>query len=163
MRTLTLAEAAREFLSQKRIVVVGVSRNPSDFSGAICRKLRAAGREVVPVNPAASSIDGAPCYPDLRSVPGTIDAVLVLTPAAGAEAIVRSCLELGITRVWLHRSLGPGSASAEAVELGRTPGMMLIRAGCPMMFCEPVDIAHRCFRWCLGVTGRLPREVAVAE
>jgi len=29
-----------------------------------------------------------------------------------------------------------------------------------MMFLDPVDVPHRCMRWLLGVTGKLPEPVA---
>jgi hypothetical protein len=29
-----------------------------------------------------------------------------------------------------------------------------------MMFCQPVDVGHKCMRWLLGVTGKLPKQQA---
>ncbi len=70
--------------------------------------------------------------------------------------VVRQCAEVGISRVWLHRSFGQGSVSDAAVEAGREYGIEVIAGGCPMMYCQPVDVAHKCMRWLLGVTGKLP-------
>ncbi|MEX0892988.1 MAG: CoA-binding protein [Gemmatimonadota bacterium] len=50
----------------------------------------------------------------------------------------------------------PGRVDPAAVELARRHGMAVLAGGCPMMFLDPVDPAHRCFRWLLGVTGKLP-------
>jgi hypothetical protein len=158
----TLAEAARDFLAQKRIAVAGVSRDPKQPANFNFRKLRDAGHEVFPVNPRASTVEGVACYPDLQSIPGGVDAVLVFTPAEAAEAVVRECADLGIRHVWLHRSLGPSSSSAEAVNLGRERGLTVIPGGCPAMFGQPVDLGHKCIRWMLAFSGRLPKSVETA-
>jgi hypothetical protein len=31
-----------------------------------------------------------------------------------------------------------------------------IVGGCPLMYCQPVDFAHRCFRWWLRWQHRVP-------
>lgn len=155
----TLSDAAGAFLAQKRIAIVGVSRNATKPANFVFRKLRSTGHEVYPVNPAATELEGAPCYPDLKSIPGGVTAVVIFTPPHAAEGIVRDCVALGIRHVWLHRSFGAGSASDAAVRVARDAGLALIPAGCPAMFCEPVDLAHKCFRWLLNVSGKLPAHV----
>ena len=150
-----LKEAVEDFLAQKRIAVAGVSRGGDEAANAIYRKLRGAGYEVFATNPKAAEVEGEPCYPDLRSIPGGVDAVVISTPPEVAEEIVRECAEIGASRVWLHRSFGQGSVSEAAVEYGREHGLSVIPGGCPMMFCEP-DVAHKCMRWVLKVTGGLP-------
>jgi len=148
-----------DFLAQKRIAVAGVSRSGgAAAANGIYNKLKNANYQVFAVNPNASQVEGDPCYPNLRAIPGGVEAVLVATHPNVAPQIVQECIELGISRVWLHRSFGQGSVSTEAIELGRRHGLTVIPAGCPMMFLEP-DIAHTCVRWILGFTGGLPKEV----
>jgi hypothetical protein len=36
-------------------------------------------------------------------------------------------------------------------------GVDCIVGGCPMMYCTPVDFAHRCMRWILKLQNRVPR------
>jgi hypothetical protein len=36
--------------------------------------------------------------------------------------------------VWLHRSFGPGSVSANAEEYGRTHDITVLDGGCPLMY-----------------------------
>lgn len=156
----TLAEAAARFLEQRRIAVVGFSRDPKQPANFNYRKLRDSGRTVFAVNPAATEAEGGPCYPNLRAIPGGVDAVLLFTPPSATAGVVRECAELGIRHVWIHRSFGPGSWSTEAEEIGRTHGLTLIPGGCPAMFFAPVDPGHRCIRWMLGLFGKLPKEIA---
>lgn len=156
---MTLTEAAQDFLAQKRIAVVGVSRSSNMAANFIFKKLRSAGHEVFPVNRNAAQVEGTTAYPDLQSIPSGVDAVVVATPPSAAESVVRECGRLGISRVWLHRSFGQGSASDAAVRAASELQLTLIPAGCPMMFCAPVDPAHRCFRWLLKLTGTLPKQI----
>jgi uncharacterized protein len=152
-----LEQAASEFLSSDGIAVVGVSRDARNAANAIYRKIRDSGARVVPVNARAATVEGAPCYPDLRSVPGGIRAVLIVTPRSAALEVVRQCAELGIDRVWIHGSFGSSSVSAEAVAFCRQNRIRVIAGACPMMFLAPVDGMHRCMRTVLGWFGRLPR------
>jgi len=150
-------EAAHDFLNQRRIAVAGVSRTKTnEAANLIFRKLRDNGRQVFAVNPNARQIEGTDCYADLAAIPGGVDAVVIATHPAVSADVVRQCAELGIDRVWMHRSFGRGSVSEDAVELCREAGIRVIPGGCPMMFCQPVDVGHRCMRWMLRLTGSLP-------
>jgi predicted CoA-binding protein len=155
----TLQEAVDDFLSQKRLAAAGVSRSGNAAANGIFRKLRDAGYEVYPTNPKAEEVEGVPCYPDLKSIPEGIDGVVVATHPDMTEQVVRESVEIGVTRLWLHRSFGQGSVSDAAVELARENNINIIPGGCPMMFVEPVDIGHKCIRWFTGLTGSLPKEV----
>lgn len=140
-------EAVRDFLAQRRIAVAGVARGGDTAANTIYRKLRAAGYEVVPLNPKASLVEGDPCYADLGAVPGGVDAVVVATPPEATADVVRAAAASGVRHVWIHRGIGRGSYDADAVAMARQLGLAVIPDGCPMMFCEPVDVAHRCLRW----------------
>lgn len=150
-------DAITEFLAQKRIAVAGVSRTKTEAANAILRKLRDSGYEVFAVNPRATELEGVTCYPDLASLPEGVDAVVVATHPKVAPTVVRECADLGIRHVWMHRSFGAGSVSDEAVTFCREHGISVIPGGCPMMFCAPVDVGHRCMRWFLRMTGGLPK------
>ena len=144
------------FLLGRRFVVAGVSRAAKQPANAIFRKLREVGFDVVPVNPHASHLEGATCYPDLGAVPGEVDGLIVVTHPAAAESLVRQAAARGIGQIWFHRSFGTGSVSEAALRACADLGIVPIVGGCPMMYCEPVDLAHRCFRWWLGHRGRIP-------
>ncbi len=150
-------EAVRDFLAQKRIAVAGVSRSANEAANLIYRKLRDSGYRVFAVNPRAESVEGDDCYPRLAAIPGGVDAVVIATHPAVAPAVVHECVDQGIGRVWMHRSFGQGSVSDEALALCREHGIRVIPGGCPLMFCSPVDVGHRCMRWWLRLTGSLPK------
>lgn len=148
-------EEIAEFLSQRKIAVVGVSRNEKETANFIYRTLRANGYEVVGVNPNASEVEGDRCYADLASIPGGVDAALIVTRPEVTERVVRECARVGIRRVWMHRSFGEGSVSDEALDFCRSEGVHVIPGGCPMMFREGADFGHKCMRFVLKVTGAL--------
>jgi hypothetical protein len=145
-----------EFLARKRIAVAGVSRAGNLPANAIFRRLRDTGHDVFPVNPNATEVEGQPCYPDLRSIPGAIDGVVVASHPSVAAGLVAQAVARGVTRIWFHRSFGDGSVSAEALEACRASGIQPIVGGCPLMYIERVDPAHRFFRWWLRLRKRVP-------
>ena len=152
-----IPDSINRFLSGQRYAVAGVSRQSNQPANAIFRRLTESGYDVVPVNPRAPEVEGVSCFPTLRDVPGSIDGVVIATPPAASLDVVRQCAEKGIPRVWIHRSFGEGSVSDEAVAECEAHGIECIAGGCPMMFCEPVDLGHRCMRWWLQRKGSVPK------
>ena len=151
-----IPSSVAEFLAGKRIAVAGVSRAGNQPANAIFRRLRDTGHEVIPINPNATEVEGQRCYPDLASVPGTIDGVMVVTHPSMSAEIVRQASERGITKLWFHRSFGDGSVSGEAIAEAEKRGIEPIVGGCPLMYCGNVDLGHRCFRWWLALQRRVP-------
>ena len=150
---------ANEFLAQHRIAVVGVSRrSESHGANAVYRRLRDRGYTVFAVNPHAATVEGDRAYADLRSIPGGVDAVVIGTAPKRADAIVRACAELGITRVWMHQGLQPGSVSQTATDYCRQHGISVIAGSCPLMYGPTSDFSHRCMRWYLEQTGAIPKD-----
>jgi predicted CoA-binding protein len=156
----TIAAAAAEFLACKRIAITGVSRTHADHgSNVVYHRLRERGYQVFAVNPNTDELAGDRCYHDLASIPGGVDAVLIGTRAEHAPATMRACADLGITQVWMHRSVGPGSVSDEATAWGRAHGIHVIDGGCPLMFPPVSDPGHRVMRSVLTLTHKVPRRV----
>ena len=156
----SIKEAATDFLSHRRIAVTGVSRTPgSHGSNVVYQRLRERGYDVYAVNPNTAQVEGDPAYPDLASIPGGVEAVVIGTRPDRAEATVRECVRLGITRVWMHRAFGAGSVSDAATAYGRAHGVTVIDGGCPLMFPPTSDGGHRVMRTLCRLTGKVPATV----
>jgi uncharacterized protein len=156
----TIKEAATEFLARRRVAVTGVSRTPENHgSNIVYKRLRDRGYEVFAINPNAESVEGDPCYRDLRSVPGGVEAVVIGTRPETAEQTMRECAELGIKHVWMHRSFGGGSVSKAATDYGREQGIEVIDGGCPLMFGSTADLGHKAMRFVFTLKGNVPKEV----
>jgi predicted CoA-binding protein len=158
--TLSQGEAAARFLAAKRVAVTGVSRTPQGHgANVVYGRLRERGYDVFAVNPNAERVEGDLAYPDLRSVPGGVEAVVIGTSPQAALDTVKECVDLGITRVWMHRLHGAGSVSADAARFGRDHGLMVIDGGCPLMFDPTADTGHKLLRRVATLTGSAPRRI----
>jgi len=134
---------ANDFLAHKRLALVGLSRNPKDFSRYIYNELRQRGYDVVPVNPNVEEVDGVRCFARLQDVAPPVEGALVMTAANQSEGVVHDCAEAGIDRVWLHRGAGAGSVSQAAVDFCEKRGMRLVAGYCPYMFLSKASFFHR--------------------
>ena len=154
----SIKDAAAEFLADERIAVTGVSRTPKTHgSNNVYRRLRERGYEVFAVNPNTDEVEGDRSYPDLASIPGGVDAVVIGTRPEIDGDTMRECAELGIKHVWMHRGPGAGSVSPAAAEYGRQHGITVIDGGCPLMFGPTADFGHKLMR--LVYAGHVPKQV----
>jgi predicted CoA-binding protein len=148
-----LDNLVQEFLAQKRIAVVGVSDKRDTGCNLAYKKFRDNGYQVYAVNPRLTSYEGQACYPDLRSIPGKVDAVFVLASPRVTDQIVQQCVDLGIKHIWMHCMMGtkPGlaagmtSVSQPAVEMCNANGITVIPGACPNQFLQP-DFGHKMMR-----------------
>ena len=60
--------AVVDFLACQRIAMVGVSREPLDFSRGLFRDLQGRGYDMVPVNPKGGEIEGLSCWRSVQEV-----------------------------------------------------------------------------------------------
>ncbi len=145
--------SVENFLSQKNITVVGVSRNTKKFGNTIYRSLKKKGYNVFPINPNTEKIEGDNCYPDLLLLPEKIDAVVINVPPEETEKVVQKVHQAGIEKAWMQQ----GSQSKVAEEYCSENGIDCISNECILMFAEPTGFIHRAHRWVKGVMGNLPR------
>jgi len=141
-----------EFLAQKKIAVVGVSRKKTKFGNAIYKELKQKGYRVLPVNPNMQSFEGDICYPDLLSLPEKVDAVVINVPPVQTEKVVKEAKEAGINKVWLQQ----GSQSEAAIKFCEENGIDCVSNECILMFAQPSAFIHRAHKWVWGVLGKLP-------
>jgi predicted CoA-binding protein len=155
-----IKQAAEEFLAHQRVAVTGVSRSPANHgSNAVYQRMRDRGYQVFAVNPNAETVEGDPCYPDLRSIPGGVETVVIATAPQHAMATMQEAVDLGIDKVWMHRSFGGGSVEHSATVYGREHGVTVIDGGCPLMFGPTADGGHKFMRAMLRVNHHVPKTV----
>jgi predicted CoA-binding protein len=155
----TLDVKVHDFLAQKRIAVAGVSRNKGKHpvGNLIYQRLKTTGHDVFAVNPQMQTFEGDHCYPDVRSIPGGVNGVVIVTRPEVTERIVHDCVAAGVRRVWMHQSMSKASSvSTAAVDCCRRHNISVIAGACPMMYGDGVDFGHRCMRWVLKITGGMP-------
>ena len=128
-------EDVAAFLARRRIAVVGASRSRLKYGNIVYRSLRSRGYEVLAVNPAAGEIEGDPCYADLASLPGPVDAAIFIVPPERTEVVLEEAAAVGIRYVWMQ----PGAESAAAVRFCEKRGMRTVYGLCILMGPEDRD------------------------
>jgi uncharacterized protein len=161
----TVHDLAREFLSQKRLAVAGVSGTREVPGNSIYQLLRQRGHEMYAISPHLDTFDGDRCYPTVTALPVVPDGVVIVTRPDVTLEVVKQCVEADVKRVWMHDMRGTQpkfakesgqamtSVSEEAVRLCKEHGITVIPGGCPRQF--DGDFGHKCMRWMLQVMGAL--------
>lgn len=152
----------RDFFSQKKIAIVGVSTKRDTGCNLNYDKFKAAGYTVYAISPNQTEFQGDPCYPDLKSTPEKPDAVFIFASPKVAEFVVEQAVEVGVKYVWMHCMMGtkPGlmqdasSVSQKAVETCRANGIVVIPGSCPAQFLNP-DFGHKLMRGLWRLMGNL--------
>ena len=144
---MTTEQRIKDFMAQKRVAVVGVSRKAKTLSGSVFQDLWELGYDAVPVNPNTSEYGGLPCLPRVQNIVPPVGAALVMTSAAHARTVVRDCAEAGIKRVWVTLGAGRNPLPPEDLAFCRENGIQLIVGYCPYMFLGKPAFPHNFHGW----------------
>ena len=154
-------ETIEDFLAQKRIAMVGVSREPREFSGLLFQELLKRGYDMVPVNPKAPEVLGRQCFARVQEIQPPVDAAILMTSPAVTESVVQDCAQAGIRRIWMYRAGGQGAVSPAAVEFCRTHDIQVGPGECPFMFLPNAGF-HAIHTFIRKITFRYPRRAGAA-
>lgn len=157
---MTTRADINDFLRLQRFAMVGISRDPKDFSRGLFRELRNRGYDVVPVNLYADVLDGEECFQCLQVVKPAVEGALLMTSPRETERVVRDCADAGIRRVWMYRAGGQGAVSPQAVEFCRKNGIRVVEGYCPYMFLPATAFPHRAHRFLMKLVGGYPAKAA---
>lgn len=141
----------QDFLAQKRVAMVGVSRNPHEFSRMLFREFAQRGYDVVPVHPGLEEVEGRHCFERAQKIQPPAEAALLLTAPATTEQVVEDCAAAGITRIWMYR------ACTKAIQYCQSRGIELIAGECPLMFFPNARGIHRFHGLLKKITRTYPR------
>lgn len=130
-------------MAQKRIAMVGISREPRSFSVMLFEELCRRGYDVVPVNPHIPNVLGPRCFARLQDIPPPVDAALLMTSPTVTDTVVSDCAEAGIHRVRMYRAAGSGAVSPKAVAFCTERGIQVVPGQRPFMFLPAAAGIHR--------------------
>ena len=130
-----------DYIFQPRsIAVVGASMGPwNAATNLFLDTLAQFGYkgEVYPINPKWDEVSGLKSYPNVRDVPGPVDHVISLIPAAATRQLLEDCAAKGVKTVHLYTS---GFAETgeedrtrlqdELVSIARSGGIRIIGPNC---------------------------------
>jgi predicted CoA-binding protein len=121
------AETIRKILKEtKTIAVVGASPKPGRDSGIIAQFLIEKGYTVIPVNPLYKEVLGLTCYPDLKSIPQSVDLVDIFRRSEEVPSIVEEAIGIGAKAVWMQL----GVVHPEAAERAERAGLQVVMDRC---------------------------------
>lgn len=139
------------FISSKKIAVIGFSRSGKKFGNLAGKELIKKGYEIYPVHPDATEIDGMTCYPNLTSLEGKADALLISIPAARVPPVLEEAARTGMKNIWLQQ----GSWSKEVQQTIDRLGLPVVSKKCILMYAPPVTSVHKFHRVIVSIFGRL--------
>lgn len=150
-------ETINDFLAQKRIAMVGISRDPKDFSVMLFDEFCRRGYDMVPVNPGMNEVSGRRCFARLQQIQPPVDAAILMTSPAVTESVVGDCAEAGIRRIWMYGAGVQGAVSPKAIEFCRANEIQVVPGECPLMFWRDSGLGHRLHGFVMKIIGRYPR------
>ncbi len=140
-----------QFVSFRRIAIVGMSRSGKKFGNYAAKELNAKGYEIYPIHPEVQEIDGFTCYPDLKSVSGKVEGVWISIPPQKVNAVLEEAAGTGLKNIWLQQ----GAWSAEVQQTIDRLKLQVVSKKCIMMYAPPVQSFHKFHRTIKGIFGRL--------
>jgi uncharacterized protein len=112
--------------SAHTIAVVGLSAKRYRPSYGVAEYLQRCGYRIIPVNPEETEVLGEKCYPDLDSVPISIDIVDIFRRSEFVPEIVEAAIRKGAKVVWMQE----GVIHEEAARRARAAGLAVVMDRC---------------------------------
>ena len=140
------------FVALESLAIVGVSASGRGFGNNAMRELYDNGIRVFPVHRTADALQGIPCCESLAELPLAVGGVLLVTPPAQTEALVREAAAAGIRHVWMQQ----GAESPTAIAFCADNGIKAVTGHCILMFQPQGSGIHRFHRGVREFFGTLP-------
>ena len=116
----------RNFLSLKKVAVIGISRSESKAAHFVPKYLSENGFDIIPVNPNSNEILSKKCYKEITEVEGDIDIVDVFRPSEDVLPFVIDAIKKNPKVIWLQE----GIHNEEAENLAREHGIDVVFNRC---------------------------------
>jgi uncharacterized protein len=153
---MTTQEMIEDFVGQRSLALVGLSRRQGKFGNMVLKELQSRGYRVFPIHREVQEIRGQRCYPSAAALPEEVGGMIVVVPPGESEKVVREAAQAGIRRIWMQQ----GAESEEAIRFCRDNGMSVVFGKCILMYAPEVGSFHRVHRFFSRLFGRLYREPA---
>jgi len=103
----------QKFLTSPSFGVAGASTNRDKYGNKVVRCLQQSGKNTIPINPRADTIEGLHCVASVRDLPSDTKSLSIITPPKITEQVVADAIDMGIENIWMQ----PGAQSPAAVAL----------------------------------------------
>jgi len=144
-----MASPHEQFWTHPSFAFVGHSAK-TGFPALSYGEAKRLGKKVFPVDPSVPRIGQDQAYPDLRSIPEPVEAVVLEGPREETADWVRRAVEAGIRNVWIHQK----RETPEALELAARHGLNVLTGTCAVMYLVPGFTFHSIHKWLAKLGGK---------
>jgi len=116
----------KNFLTLKKVAVIGMSRTESKAAHFVPKYLSENGFDIIPINPNSNEILNKKCYKEITEVDGEIDIVDVFRPSEDVLPFVKEAIKKNPKVIWLQE----GIHNEEAESLAREHGIDVVFNRC---------------------------------
>ena len=116
----------RDFLSMKKVAVIGMSKNSFKAAHYVPKYLSENGYDITPVNPTTDEILGKKCYHHVSEIEEEIDIVDIFRPSDQVLSVIQEAIKKKPKVIWLQE----GIHNFEAEELARKEGISIVFNRC---------------------------------
>lgn len=120
-----LNEQVDKFLASKAFGVAGASSNRAKYGNKVLRCYQQNNMTAFPINPKETEVEGIESYPDVASLPDSVDSISIITPPPITEKLVDAIIARGISNVWMQ----PGAESGASIEKCKKNNINVIANG----------------------------------
>jgi len=130
------------------LAVVGASADETKIGGTFMTAFLRGGftGKLYPINLKATEIMGVKAYPSLFDVPGEIDVVILVIPAAATEEAMKQCVQKGVKFAIVHGAgfseIGAMGRELEerVLRIAREGEVRVVGPNCMGLFCPQVKL-----------------------
>lgn len=122
-------DVIRRMLAAPTIAVIGLSDDPARPSHYVSRYMQSAGKRILPINPAITSVFGETAYASLTALPEKPVLVNVFRLPRAIPAIVDEMIALGLTQLWVQQ----GIVHRDAAQHAEAHGIAVVMDRCIMI------------------------------
>ena len=116
----------KDFLTLKKVAVIGMSRTESKAAHFVPKYLSENGFDIIPINPNSNEILNKKCYKEITEVDGEIDIVDVFRPSEDVLPFVKEAIKKNPKVIWLQE----GIHNKEAENIAREHGIDVVFNRC---------------------------------
>ena len=130
----------------RSVALIGASERENSVGAALARNLGAFGGAVFFVNPFQKAVMGRVAYASIKSVPQRVDLAVIATPPGAVLAMVRECVEAGVTAAIIvsagFKEIGKDGAALEreVMRVAEEGGLRIVGPNCLGVMSPPVKL-----------------------
>ena len=125
-----------QFLAQRHMAIVGVSRNSKKFGHQVFMQLKSMNYHLYPVHREADSIEGVKCYRTIEDLPVEVQAICLITPKHQTDDLLTQSIKKGISHIWVQQM----SEGQNTEKIARDSAVNIVMGRCIFMYTNPKGI-----------------------